>query len=851
MAGVGGYGYQSTIGVYTSNWGTDIVSVYIADDNEVPASETKPNITTGLYFGATSQDCNVFEKSNSFVSLNDSNVKYKYSFFKADNSASFLLKDENDLNVESVNLNCPNNDGNTNYYNFNLILRLSYADIENPTITQAGFCCTSDGISAYGPLVLYNVVWFTESKTYEILNDCIVTRKVKEGGTVVTRLKQSENFIITTLPAGIFQKSEIAVDNQFYSDMIPLSDEIESYYQNIWAWHPLNTYARFSPDNQFASPFGVHQQFLTYYGSAVGSDMLRKDETSVRPYNNAGDITTFNSITINDTSKLFRISFEGGYAEWRHQTTSGQSAKYLDFYNENGTLLDTWHVNGSNTSPQSSQPNENRRINVSTAFLCKSGSNYYIVGNIVYIYCKDADSNAIPDSYYYCSGGYVILKKLNQQASTLLNNATETIAEYDKTDVDDTSEEGSMPTNTGDLNDRTSHWSDGEHAGENSGIRHNGSDKIDASNGELTGDSPVGKIKTPAESGEQRIPTPLNTGMITGLAPTIEEMETFSGILSQDSFLQIITQFLSNPADCIISAHTCIAPALDKGDDVYLNYGTWSSQTSNLHMKKLTNQYYHCQMGTLALEEKRNSYKDYPPFCNYQIYLPYIGVRDIDGRIVVGKLLKLYYHINVLTGDILAELEVTNENSQISSSFYYWQGNTYSPFPLKSVDYSSMIQNSISAILTTGTAIATGVGGVAVAGSLTGAHATAKMASTVASGINSAGSVGSDLSKAFHPDIRLMGTISGNMSQLMFDTPYIIRTYPYLSETNPLNYERLAGLPSNIGNTLIDNYVNNKPMYIKFKAQDLDKVKTNRKSFYATEDEKNEIASLLEQGVYI
>lgn len=681
MPAVDGFGYIGQYATFEEGFGPSICRAWISKTAGY-ASALSGNLDAEVYFYVDNASATNFERGSYFISANDTNIHYKYKITQTATAYTVELFDsDGETVVDSVTLDISGNDGAVQYQQIALAILCDYTDEEHPPIIKAGIGATYFGLDLGNGMPISGnpccFQWFTASRALEIITDIMVVTKVTtSGGTVVTRLKESDNFIITQMSLEVYGKDVVNNDHQPYSQMIPLTDDFDNIADNTYYVWPRTTYTEEWGSNIYHSPFAVHTAFLDYYKEGVGSDLMRK--SSEGKYTNAGDLTSFNAITITAGGEnLFRINFAGGYAQWRYQNTYGASNYYLDFFDDNDTLLDTWHVNGTPSSPSTNNMMSShyaRYVNVSTAFLCKQGENFYIVGNIQCIYIYDADGNQLP---YPRSGGawhgagYAVLHKMSVEASAVLNDATETIVEFDKTEVEETSEVGSTPQDTEELYDHSSIWDSGENAGTNEGIRHNGSDIIDASNGELTEDHPVGQIPEYNESGENRIPTPLNTKMIVGFAPTTEEMETFSDLMKQTDFIDKMVGYFTNAVDGVISCHTCIAPALDKGPDCYLKYGLWDTSLSGLTMKTLTQKMYHCYMGSINLLEKRNSYKDYPPFTNYKIYLPYIGVRDIDGRILVGKQLSLYYHINVLTGDITAELRVENQNSQVTSSFYY------------------------------------------------------------------------------------------------------------------------------------------------------------------------------------
>lgn len=838
MPAVGGYGYNAIIAIY----GEGLAWSYITQ-TEGGLSPLSLNYDALVYNTPDRAGSTNFENGSYIVSTNDSSIKYKYVINQTSSAYSVTLYDSDGTTVVDTATMILSQDF-IQYDAFCFAVLCNYTDEEHPPIIKAGIGASYFGLDPDTGFPIdenpYCFQWFTAPRALEIIIDCmVVNRTTSSGGTVVTRLKESDDFIITQLPDEIYGYNEVNYGDTKINHIIPLSDRqddiSEKIYDSLSPYHSPYTGSVSYYTTRNVGMFPIHRAFLDYYKDAVGSDLFRK--TADGKFTNAGDIASYNNMTIKwiaGPDYAYDINFAGGKLKWRW-VAGDTSNWWLDICDENNNIIDSWHAGGSRSPGTDAPVSGYYYTNIATAFLCKSGNNYYIVGETIGINVQDADGNHLPDTYYNESIGYVVLKKFNTSANEILNNATETIVEFDEKSIDESSEAGSTPQDAGELYDERSIWDSGENAGTNDGIRHNGSEIIDASNGELTEDHPVGQIPEYNESGENRIPTPLNTKMIVGFAPTTEEMETFSDLMKQTDFIDKMVGYFTNAVDGVISCHTCIAPALDKGPDCYLKYGLWDTSLSGLTMKTLTQKMYHCYMGSINLLEKRNSYKDYPPFTNYKIYLPYIGVRDIDGRVLVGKQLSLYYHINVLTGDITAELRVENQNSQITSSFYYWTGNTLEPFPLTSRDFSSQIQSGINAILSTGTAIASGASGNVI-GAFAGGISAVK-----------------NLSDAFRPDIRTVGTVAGNMAQNMFGTAYIIKEYPYLGERNPYKYNRLAGLPSNIGNKISFSAtgVNSDPNFVSFRSIDLYNLKTEKKHFFATDAEKEEIDSLLKTGVYV
>lgn len=65
-------------------------------------------------------------------------------------------------------------------------------------------------------------------------------------------------------------------------------------------------------------------------------------------------------------------------------------------------------------------------------------------------------------------------------------------------------------------------------------------------------------------------------------------------------------------------------------------------------------------IGTVAITEHYKNFLDYAPYTNVIIYLPYIGFKELDTSLVMGKTLKIEYTLDVITGGCLAQIYVGN-----------------------------------------------------------------------------------------------------------------------------------------------------------------------------------------------
>ena len=63
-------------------------------------------------------------------------------------------------------------------------------------------------------------------------------------------------------------------------------------------------------------------------------------------------------------------------------------------------------------------------------------------------------------------------------------------------------------------------------------------------------------------------------------------------------------------------------------------------------------------IGSIAIAEHYKNFLDYSPYTNVIIYLPYIGFKELDTSLVMGKTLRIEYTLDVITGGCLAQIYV-------------------------------------------------------------------------------------------------------------------------------------------------------------------------------------------------
>lgn len=341
------------------------------------------------------------------------------------------------------------------------------------------------------------------------------------------------------------------------------------------------------------------------------------------------------------------------------------------------------------------------------------------------------------------------------------------------------------------------------------------------------------------------IPVPYAPTQGAATAGFVTLYKLHQGIMSQfasDCFASTIwealKQFFSNPMDFLVGVNLVPfdPPA---GGSMKPSYGVVSFAHA---YPVITNQYVDIDCGYVDITKYWGSCFDFEPYTKIQIWLPYIGYRDLPVDEIMGKAIHVKYRCDCLTGDCVAFVYLGAGSAvgpvieQVISQFY---GNCAVRVPFGSVSYDSAISNSIALM------------GAAASGGLTAGFGAAAdgggVVGGLAAGVNGAGEalVTSNGSKAasvgvvqgLKPNIHKGGAAGGSTGYMSIQKPYIIRRMP--RQNLPEGYKNLKGYPSNIGGKLAD-----------FSGLAVvDDIQLN--NIPAMEDERKEIMQWLRGGVLL
>ena len=182
---------------------------------------------------------------------------------------------------------------------------------------------------------------------------------------------------------------------------------------------------------------------------------------------------------------------------------------------------------------------------------------------------------------------------------------------------------------------------------------------------------------------------------------------------------------------------------------------------------KVLGQYQKIDCGAISLLECFGSYLDYAPLTKLSIFLPYIGIRNIDTDEVMGcSGISVKYMVDVTNGDFCAIVYLTkpagrnNNDNGFSYPAYHFAGNMAYHIP-----WSGAARN----------AFMTGVLGMAPAAAGVGIGIAAGAAAPVVGGLVAAGAMAATLNK---PTVQKGGSLSGSTGWMDNQKPFLIIDRP-------------------------------------------------------------------------
>ena len=180
-----------------------------------------------------------------------------------------------------------------------------------------------------------------------------------------------------------------------------------------------------------------------------------------------------------------------------------------------------------------------------------------------------------------------------------------------------------------------------------------------------------------------------DSGLVTLFAPTESQLKSLANYLWSDAFsLDNFKKMLNNPMDCILGL-TIVPVNVPRGSAREITVGNIVTTVS---CDICPTQYVKVDCGTFTFDRHSmtNSYLDYAPYSKCYLYLPFIGVQEINIDDFMQSTMHVVYHVDILTGAMFCYVMRGN------SVMYTYMGQCAENVPLSSSSYSNTIGSIMS-----------------------------------------------------------------------------------------------------------------------------------------------------------
>ena len=307
------------------------------------------------------------------------------------------------------------------------------------------------------------------------------------------------------------------------------------------------------------------------------------------------------------------------------------------------------------------------------------------------------------------------------------------------------------------------------------------------------------------------LPTTVNSNkLFTVYNPSSSQLDSLGGYLWDSSIIAAIRDIWQEPMDGLISLQQVfVTPATSGSHNIILGF-----LDSGVSAPVVSNQFVTVDCGSVQVREDKNNATDYAPYTSLHLYLPFIGIVELDTNECMNSTISIKYRVDVYTGTCLAQISIDRDIDMPNDPILYtFSGNCSQQLPLTSGNATGLLSALIGAV-TAGVSAASGGGLSTLAGAqLLGNSLTHEM---------------------MH--VNHSGNISANAGIMGVKKPYLIIGRRHGYDAN--NYNSFYGFPANktlsLGNH--DGFIRVKKCWIKTSA---------------LQEEYEEIMRLLEEGVFL
>lgn len=307
------------------------------------------------------------------------------------------------------------------------------------------------------------------------------------------------------------------------------------------------------------------------------------------------------------------------------------------------------------------------------------------------------------------------------------------------------------------------------------------------------------------------LPNTVNSNkLFTVYNPSSSQLDALGGYLWDSSIIAAIRDIWQDPMDGLISLQQVyVSPVTGSAHNIILGF-----LDSGVASPVVTQQFVEVDCGSVTVPENKKNATDYAPYTSLHIYLPFIGIVELDTNECMKSTISVKYKVDVYTGTCLATISVDRDEDMPNDPILYtYSGNCSQQLPLTSGNATGMLSALVGAV-TAGISVGSG-GGL----------------STLAGAQLLGNSLTHDMMHVSHS-----GNISANAGIMGQKKPYLIIGRRHCYDAN--NYNSYYGFPAN-KTVVLGNH------------SGFCRVKTAWIKTSALQEEYNQIMELLENGVFI
>lgn len=321
----------------------------------------------------------------------------------------------------------------------------------------------------------------------------------------------------------------------------------------------------------------------------------------------------------------------------------------------------------------------------------------------------------------------------------------------------------------------------------------------------------------------------VDIGFIRLYNPTLTQLQSLARYLWGNLFdISQWKKLFADPMDAIIGL-SIVPVSVPNGGSTEITVG---NIPTGIQANISNAQWVTVDCGYIDVKEHWGSYLDYSPYTKFQLYLPFIGIIDIDADDIMDSRVHIKYNVDILTGSCVAFVKCTQ--GSLERILYTFNGECAVNIPFTSNDWTSVITN----LITLGATALSGVKGASLA---LGSQAINNDGEINPTQVINAGRANSQASASLvtgsKVNIKRSGTLSASHGLMARRKPYLIRTRPL--QCKPKTQNVYTGYPS----------------YIRVKLDDCSGFtivdEMHLENVHATENELKELEIILKTGVYV